>query len=248
MFGLAASFGLWWGIVLCAVAVLALLGQVRVHFAWLAGVILLNALYFAALIMGSEFIPLSTLLPQLEWNWAGKIAATISTLAALAVLMGLRLVRPGEAGLTLRQAPGSVAPALAATAVLTITGVGIEALLRDGTDTGLERLLYQASMPGLDEELFFRGLMLAAMSMALTSPRVRILGAPIGWAGFLIALLFGLGHGLVFEEGAGVHIAWLALGVTAYLGLGLLWIRERTGSVLIPIFSHNLINLALSFF
>ena len=39
-----------------------------------------------------------------------------------------------------------------------------------------------------------------------------------------------------------------AIVVTGVIGLCLLWIRERTGSLLLPILVHNTINVSLSFF
>lgn len=65
-----------------------------------------------------------------------------------------------------------------------------------------------------------------------------------GGAGALVTLLFG--HGLGWGEG-GVVVSWIALVYTAFLGFWLLWIRQRTGSVIMAIVAHNLINFISSF-
>ena len=110
-----------------------------------------------------------------------------------------------------------------------------------------ERLLYQATMPGLDEELFFRGLFLAVLGAAVPSGGVNLFGARITVAGLLVTLLFGLGHGVGIEDGK-PFVSWIFIAVTAWFGFGLLWVRERTGSVLLPLLGHNLINFSGSFF
>ena len=152
-----------------------------------------------------------------------------------------------QTGVTLKQAPGSILPAMVLTAILVAAVVGLEVLSADGTDTSTERLLYQATMPGLDEEPFYRGLFLYALSAALISGRWNMLGAPIGWAGVLITIIFGLGHSLMYSEGA-IAMSWIAFIYTGILGFGLLWLRERTGSLVMPIVAHNLINFSSSFF
>lgn len=242
------SFGLWAGAWLAATAALTLAGLAGLRPVWLLTALLLYAAYFVVLILGSELIPLSDYFGKLEWNWGGKIA-TIGLSVLVALLLGrtTQAVRPSAAGLTLRQAPGSVPPALIAATLLVATGVGLEVYLNDGPDLSPERMLYQATMPGIDEELFFRGVFLAVMAAAAPSQRLSILGAPIGWAGALVTLLFGLGHGFSYEGGA-LKADWFAFAATAWLGFGLLWIRERTGSILLPVLAHNAINVALSFF
>lgn len=67
--------------------------------------------------------------------------------------------------------------------------------------------------------------------------------AEFNWGGLLATLLFATSHGVSWGD-SGIQLAADALIVTAYLGFGLLWIRQRTGSVVIPIIAHNLINVA----
>ncbi len=54
-----------------------------------------------------------------------------------------------------------------------------------------ETIAFQWTMPSIDEELFYRGVLLLMMNEAFTR-RVTILGAPIGYGGLLTSLLFGL--------------------------------------------------------
>jgi len=242
------SFGIWAGVLVGSAILLGLLGLARIRAAWLVFGVLIFAGYFAALMLGGDYIPVKDYFPGVEWNWSGKIATILFSLV-LIILLAIfsRSARPSAVGFTLRQAPGSLTPALIASALLLAASLGLEIMANDGTDTSPERLLYQATMPGLDEELFFRGVFLAVMGAAVQSGRVSILGAPIGWAGLIVTLLFGLGHGVMYAEGA-VNANWPIVAITGAIGFGLLWIRERTGSILIPILAHNAINVALSFF
>ena len=69
----------------------------------------------------------------------------------------------------------------------------------------------------------------------------------IGIGGLVVTVLFGVGHGLAIQNGELVY-SLVAIVITGAIGLGLLWIRERTGSVVLPIVAHNIINTALTFF
>lgn len=199
--------------------------------------------YWGVVVIGAAVQDVLPFAAGLRWNWAGKaISAAASLIAAFVVLRG----RVADAGFTLRQARGSLGPALLCAALLCAASWGAEALAGDGRDMSLERLAFQASMPGLDEELFFRGLLLAVVVRAAPD-RGRLLGAPLGLASLIVTFIFAAGHGVGWGA-AGLEFDPQAFAVTGALGAGLLWMRQRTGSVLLPIAAHNLINVGNSFF
>jgi membrane protease YdiL (CAAX protease family) len=100
-------------------------------------------------------------------------------------------------------------------------------------------------MPGLDEELFFRGLLLALFLRAF-GDHWNLAGAPVGPAAIAVSFLFAAGHALRFGNGSlGFDPAFLMF--SAILGFGLLWLRQRTGSIALPIVAHNIINFGSSF-
>ncbi len=242
------TFALWWAPVLAIAVFLSAIGAVKLRTAWLGIALILYAVYFTTISFGGQLIPVEKFFGELDWNWSGKIASVLATFVLFCVLaVTTKSITPASAGFVLRQRSGSVTPALIALALLVMSVVALEILAADGSDTGAERLLFQLTMPGLDEELFFRGVLLAALAAAIPIGGVNILGAKITLAGLLMTLLFGFGHG-AFVQDQQLVISWPAVIVTAYLGFGLLWIRERTGSILIPILSHNLINFTGSFF
>lgn len=115
----------------------------------------------------------------------------------------------------------------------------------DGRDDW-ETIAYQWTMPGFDEEIFYRGVLLLAMNKAFGA-RVTIAGAPIGYGGILTSILFGLAHGMSYEDN-GFEFEAVNFAVTGAPSLLLLWIREKTGSVVLPIIGHNVANGAFALF
>lgn len=246
--GYGTSFALWWGFAFALIAILRATGAVRVRIGWLAAAITIHATYVAAVVVGGTLIPLEQVFGDLHLNWSGKIVAVISSLGMIvAILAASRNTSLADLGIKLRLTPGSLVPAIFATALMAGTLAGLNVLVADGREMGLENLIYQSTLPGLDEELFFRGLLLAVLSKGVSSARVSILGAPIDWAGAMVTLLFGLGHSLFWNAGSVVFDA-ASFIITGVLGFGLLWIRERTNSVFPAILAHNIVNVSAAFF
>lgn len=199
---------------------------------WLLAALVLYVVYDALLTRG--FFALANVPADSQWNWAGKaLAAGAMLLLALSPLAGARKV-----GLTLSQRQGIFAPA-AVTAALGIT-FAVMAIADGVGPADMETILFQWTMPGLDEELFYRGVLLVAMNEAFRG-RANVLGAPIGFGGLLTSVLFGLAHSLAYGD-AGFSFDAGAFAVTALPSLALLWLRERTGSLVFPILAHNIAN------
>lgn len=199
---------------------------------WFLGAL---ALYFIYdFLLTRAFFQIPNLPEGSNWNWLGKAMSFggMLIIAALPVF-GFRRV-----GLTLAQRPGWPM-ALLALIALTAFYVAFALMANDGPDDA-ETMLYQWTMPGLDEELFYRGVLLLAMNEAFRA-RANILGAPIGYGGILTCIVFGLAHALSFgEEGFSFEPVYFLL--TGVPSLILLWMRERTGSLLMPIVAHNIAN------
>lgn len=239
------------GTVVLLVALVALVGGQRLNWPALLASFAAFSVYITAVFFGDMVLEVPALktvkdlLAQSEWNWAGKIAALCSTLVMATVVA---LVIPGaraQMGFTLRQVPGSFLPALAMATAVVGGCIAMEIAGNDGTELSTDRLLYQSIMPGLDEEPLFRGLLPFLLALGLGGNERRFWH--IGLGGLLATVLFGVGHGLAFQEGA-VVFAWIPIAVTGLIGLSLLWIRERTGSLLMPIIVHNVINVSMGFF
>ena len=169
------------------------------------------------------------------WNWQGKLAALAATLA----LAALPVVGWRAAGLTLRQAPGSLVRCLPV--MLAYGGLFLAIALAFPPDAPTrETVAFQTTMPGLEEEAFYRGLLLLTLDRAFTG-RVGILGVDWGWGALLSCALFGLAHAFGYDDGAFTFDA-MTMALTAVPSLLAVWLRYRTGSIALPVVLHNVGN------
>ena len=181
----------------------------------------------------------------LEWNWLGKGFAIGACLFAVALMPG---VRWADVGLRLPE-PGSLRPGLIAGAILCLTGWAVTLFLPGGggPPPTTETLLYQASLPGLHEELFHRAIVTLLLDRALGQfGGVRIAGATLTPGAFASIAWFGLLHGIGVQDGA-FGFSWEAVLMSTAAGFGLQWIYARTRSLLLPVLAHNLMNVGLVF-
>jgi hypothetical protein len=170
-----------------------------------------------------------------EWNWQGKLLALAATLAIAALPMfGWRRV-----GLTLAQEPGSLRAALPVLLLYCSFFVAIALAFPGEPATGGD-IAFQLTMPGLEEEAFYRGLLLFALYKAFAG-RLRFLGVEWGWGAILSCLLFGLTHAFGFSDGQ-FSFDPLTMALTALPAFIGVWLRLRTGSLLLPILMHNFGN------
>ena len=226
------------------VLILAKTKQISIAPKWAGISFLLFMGYFLAVVMGSSIIPIGMVIPDLSYNWGGKIASIILWVILLFAFTkfnaGFKLA---NAGFTLRQKSGSFRPAMIVLVLFILLQLILSILLGDGPNYSMESLFFQATMPGLDEEPMFRGLLLYTLSLAVVSKEFNLGGAKINIAGLLLTLLFGLAHGVMFSNGEW-HFSSLSILLTGGYGFILLWLRERTGSLVFPIVAHNLVNFS----
>ncbi len=232
------SMAIWWAPVVVLAGILQAMGRGAVGWLWLAAAVAAFALYSVAIF----YAPLIPGFPRIEgaqYNWTGKAAAIATTLAMMLVAMRASPAITRETlGLTLRQNAGSLRPALLATAAMIAIVVTLQLIGGDGQPPDAETLAYQAIVPGIDEELIFRGLLLALVATALAKWQHGW-----RWAGVFVTVIFAFGHSF-FYMSEGSQFDPVALVVTGVLGGLMMFIRLRTGSIAIPILAHNLTNVA----
>lgn len=180
------------------------------------------------------FFTIPNMPTEANWNWLGKAMS----LAGMLIIASLPAFGFRKVGLTLRQRPGRLQPFIV---LLTLMGLFAYMAIADGSAVAdPETIAFQWTMPSFDEELFYRGVLLLLMNEAFTR-RVSVLGAPIGYGGLLTSLLFGLAHGLAYAQGS-FSFDLLTFAITGVPSLILLWLRERTGSLFLPMLGHSASN------
>ncbi|MBJ7440737.1 MAG: CPBP family intramembrane metalloprotease [Sphingopyxis sp.] len=176
-----------------------------------------------------------SILPDSDWNWEGKILALIATLAIAALpVFGWRRV-----GLTLRQQPGSLKAAIPV-AILYCAFFAALAFAFPNDGGSPEALAFQLTMPGFEEEPFYRGILLFALAQAFPA-RVRFLGVEWSWGAILSCVLFGLAHAFGYSDGTFSFEPFI-MALTAVPSLLAVWLVLRTRSLVLPVVLHNFGN------
>ena len=178
------------------------------------------------------------LLPKVpggHWNWAGKALALAGTLAVAALpAFGWRRV-----GITVEQKVASLRAAVPVALLYCAFFAALALVFPSDPPTG-EDIAFQLSMPGLEEEPFYRGILLFALDRAFMG-RMGFLGVEWGWGAVLSCFAFGLAHAFGFSDGA-FSFDPLTMALTAVPSFIAVWLRYRTGSLLLPIVLHNFGN------
>jgi membrane protease YdiL (CAAX protease family) len=179
---------------------------------------------------------LPRLLPAAQWNWQGKILA----LAATLIVASLPAFGWRRSGLTLAQAKGSLKSCIPVALLYCLFFMAIAYVFPDRDAASPEKWAYELSLPGLSEEPFFRGILLLALERAFAA-RAKVFGVEWGWGAVLACALFGLAHALDFSHGRFAFDP-LTMALTALPSFIAVWMRLRSGSVLIPVLLHNFGN------
>ena len=224
----------WIGLVTLAAVIIGTFSRGRrIDWRWLLAAVMTMVVYELLLTRCWGAVP--DPLGGTDWNWTGKLLALGLSLA----IASLPVVGWRRVGLTLHQDRAHLRGPLILSITLAILFLAL-ALWLPGEGVDGETLAFQLTMPGLDEELFYRGVLLLMFNEAFGRP-LRVLGTQMGWGALLTSLAFGLVHALGYDDGAYTFSA-MAMATTGISALLLVWVREKTGSLLLPILLHNFGN------
>ena len=221
--------------------ILAAIGLVLALLAKIADkrILVTSAVLFAVYLAADDFL---TGLPNLvkaldiipgKWNWTGKIfSLVLSAIVIFALKLSLDAVG-------LRKQENSKITWIAV-GLFIVWGTCLGLLFKPGAFDA-ETLAFQATMPGLAEEIAFRGIA-PAILLGLMNRKPHIDGIP--WAViFATSLLFGIWHSLSVSGG---QVGFdLMSGLFPFIGSipgGCL--RFKTKSLLAPILVHSIGNVA----
>ncbi|MGL6076084.1 MAG: lysostaphin resistance A-like protein [Fimbriiglobus sp.] len=170
-----------------------------------------------------------------QWNWQGKVLSTAFGLMCLA-----RLGMWREAGVTAPLRPGWWKLFLP----MTLLFGGLRWFFTQiPTPPTWETIAFQATMPGLEEELWYRGILLCFLIRAF-GPGKEWLGLRWNGAMVLTTMLFALVHVIEVDQRSGSVVMHYRRGTTLVLGLAMWAIRERSGSIWPAVAFHNIFNTA----
>ena len=116
-------------------------------------------------------------------------------------------------------------------------------LFPKGGEFDFETFAFQATMPGLTEELLFRGIYLWILDKIFL-PNWNYRGIQFGWGFIIVTLLFAIAHGIVLTSDYQfkidiITIVYLALISSFSLGI----LKKFTGNLIFSFVGHNLINV-----
>lgn len=171
---------------------------------------------------------------QSRWNWEGKIYGI--AWAIIAYFLFRKFFREHDF-FTFRQnkvgfksaLTGAIAIVMLATIVWYIFG---------SSKLDYETLAFQVSLPGIDEEMIFRGILFGLLLSSLKN-RIPFLGSP---SVVITAILFGFIHALTIGKNHSVHFDPVYFIQTGFAGYVWAWITLKSRSILLAIFSHNFSN------
>lgn len=163
-----------------------------------------------------------------NWNWSGKL---YSLALAIGMLLVFRIPREAAGLVWPRRNTGS---SLVATLSLIALSATLGAVFRpDAPDA--ETLAFQLTMPGIVEELVYRGVA-PALFLGLVAGRREASASP--WPAILAtAVMFSLWHGLGLRGGE-FGFEWIPAAYTLVGGLAYGWLRFHSGSLLWPVIAH----------
>jgi len=178
----------------------------------------------------------------IPWPWQGM---TFITLLAAGVMFGTRTWSAN--GLNWRI--GSTAwrdAAIVSGVLLVFVALRKYGLLKLGLTEAapgfsLENLIFQLTMPGIAEELAYRGVIQSQLNRVFPQPW-KVLGVPVGWGFVITAVAFWAIHAFQVNE-LMLSFHWQTVTLSLVAGAVFGWLRERTNSLLPAIITHNLVNV-----
>lgn len=169
-----------------------------------------------------------------KWNWSGKIFAIVGAIIFLLIYRKFSLK---DYYLTFKQDKKFLKKGIIIiSAILFIQSI-LDWMYGPPKAWNTETILYQLTMPGFNEEIAFRGIMLGLLAKILKS------NAIIHPAIVITALLFGMAHGLFLNNSYELIFNSSPFFNTMILGLIWAWITMKTGSIVLALISHNLGNV-----
>ena len=229
-----------WILLISPLLIIAYFKTEKTNFKYLA----LFILYFLAdtslQYYGKELLPLDSF--GLKFNWSGK---TLSFALSLIVLFSVSKEERIKIGFTSRtNSKSALKLGLLVFIGFTLFDIVFKLIIfPKGGAFDFETFAFQATMPGLTEEIALRGISLWLLNKAF-APKWNYRGVQLGWSFVIITILFGVSHGAVLDQNFHLKfdvITIVYLTLISSFSVGVL--RCFSGNLMYSILGHNTINL-----
>jgi uncharacterized protein len=169
-----------------------------------------------------------------NWNWNGKILGILFGILCYFLFRHLFI---DHDYFTLKQDKTYLKKASILSMVIVICSTTIWYIFGK-SEFDLESLAFQLTLPGIDEEIMYRGILLGLL-MSTLKGQVRFIGNP---SLLISSILFGVIHALKLNEGFTPNFNPIYFLQTGLAGYAWGWVTIKSRSILLGILSHNLSN------
>jgi membrane protease YdiL (CAAX protease family) len=177
-----------------------------------------------------------------HWNWTGKLFELVIALLFAAVLIGTRKFSRQDFGLTFSQRPGTARATVSVVVPYLAVMMAIVWMTSPHDVPDKESWAFQLTMPGFAEELYFRGVLLALFDR-MYAGRKTVLGAPLGFGAIATTIAFAFTHGFGVDRSLAVDFSVMPMIFPFVGSFVAVWIRARSGSLVVPVAAHNASNV-----
>ncbi len=174
-----------------------------------------------------------------HWNWTGKI---LGILWGITCYFLFKKYFADNNFFTLKQNKKNFKKALTAGIAIGLFTM-ILSFFAGKSKFDFETLTFQLTLPGIDEEIMFRGILLCLLASSLKG-KIFFLGNP---SIFLTSVLFGLMHALTMTKNYSFTFDPIYFIYTTTAGYIFGWTTIKSRSILLAIFSHGFTDFSGSF-
>lgn len=175
-----------------------------------------------------------------NWNWSGKIYAIIGSIFFYYLF---RHHFKNNDYLKVKQTPSSITNNIILVVFIGTASFIAGLYLFSTKEFNLETLAFQITMPGIDEEIAYRGIMIGILLTLFKSDGVT--KPPIKQSAIWVtAILFALVHTLRIESLSSFKITnnWSFFMQSTLMGYIMGWMTLKSKSILMPMIAHNAAN------
>lgn len=188
---------------------------------------------YQMLLVLPRFIPALDFIES-DWNWEGKLLGIL--FGIVCYILCRKHFRENDF-FTFRQYGPNIKKTVIVAAIV-VVAMSVIYYFMDSSAFDCETLAFQLTMPALDEEIIFRGILLGLLATALKD-RVSVFGSPAVW---FTAVLFGLMHALTLDKNYAPGFEPVYFIHTAVGGYVFGWLTVQSRSILLAVLCHGLTN------